>query len=542
MQIAMKKILDLMRPGRPLELRCAAAVVLSELGGAGGRDAELAQALCERIQDEEPALRLAAIRAAGKLRLEQALPHLLARIKEGGEEAEQAAQAAAHVGAKGARALQALMPNVAPGLRRFIAAALAAGGNTSAETAAVGVLLNKDAGVVEAAVGALVAQVPTLTPAHRQALADQLVGLLENEKDLPPASEAGVVRLLAALDDPRAEAVLWERTGPGKPRAMRGAALQALGKWATAPDKAQLQRLFDCAADRDFRVAAPALMILQAQPVDTRTLPGWVSLLHAPDIAARRAALDKLAAQDTAAVAEALVGQLGHPDRGLREAALGRLSRMEHGRDALTTALLEADSADRAWALAKALAPVAGSISDAGRDRIFKQACAYLEAADRRAEPLLFLLRETDASFGLRDRLEQRALALRKKEEYATALLYLRLLARDPACGFPTRLELAGCGLKVSAHDLTVETREDDPCLHQFANLCQAYEAELAEGLEKMDWLKPEDLYYLGFHFAERQGRQKQFAGKVLRLLLKRSPRSKLGQAARTKLRSVGLE
>src|SRR5258707_290454 len=110
MQITTKKILDLMRPGRPLELRCAAAAVLGEVGG---RDAEVSRALCERLQDEEPAVRLAAIRAAGKLRLEQALPQLLARIKEGGEEAEQAAQAAAQVGAKGARALQELMPNVA---------------------------------------------------------------------------------------------------------------------------------------------------------------------------------------------------------------------------------------------------------------------------------------------------------------------------------------------------------------------------------------------------------------------------------------------
>ena len=151
----------------------------------------------------------------GNLRIEAALPHLLERIKEGGEEAEQAAQAAAKMGAKGSRALQELMPKVAPGLRRYIASALAAAGTTSAETAAVAVLLDRDPGVVEAAGRSLLAQVPTLTPAHRKTLAGQLLELIDNKKEpLSPHSESAVLRLLAALDDPRTEAVLWERIVP----------------------------------------------------------------------------------------------------------------------------------------------------------------------------------------------------------------------------------------------------------------------------------------------------------------------------------------
>ncbi len=130
----------------------------------------------------------------------------------------------------------------------------------------------------------------------------------------------------------------------------------------------------------------------------------------------------------------------------------------------------------------------------------------------------------------------------RKKKAYETALLYLRLLIRDPACGFPIRLELAACGLKVSGHDLSAEARASDPCLQQFATLCQGYETELSAELEKIKWLEPDDLYYLGFHFAEQVGQPRQFGGKVLRWLLKRSPRTKLGQAAKSKLRGAGLE
>jgi HEAT repeat protein len=534
-----KKILRLLHPDQPLDVRCAAALVLGEVGG---KDAELARALCDALKDGEERLRLQVIKSVGNLRIDAALPHLLERIKEGGEEAEQAAQAAAKLGAKGTRALQELMPKVAPGLRRYIASALAAAGTASSETAAVAVLLDRDPGVVEAAGRSLLAQVPTLTPAHRKALAAQLLELIDNKQEpLSPPSESAVLRLLSALDEPRAEAVLWERIAPPHPLEVRTAALQALGKWATSPGKEQLKRLFVCATDSDFRLAAPALVLLKNLPVGERTVSEWLTLLQASDVAVRKLAMEKIGDRDTAEVADALLQQLQHPDRSLRDGALARLSRLKQGQKALTTALLEADSSDRAWMLARAQAPFTRTNPPEWREQVFAQACKYLETNDRRADALLFLLRETDAA-ELRQRLEERAIHWRKKKAYETALLYLRLLIRDPSSGFPIRLELACCGLKVSSHDLAPEARASDPCLQQFATLCQGYETELSDQLEKNKWLEPEDLYYLGFHFAEQVGQQKQFGGKVLRWLVKRSPRTKLAQAAKSKLRGAGLE
>ena len=535
MQLPMTKLLRLLHPDHAAEVRRAAALVLGELGV---RDAEAADALCECLEDAEPAVRLEAIRAVGKLRVEPALPRLLKRIREGGEEGDAAAHAAAHLGPKGTRALQELMPKVAPGLRRYIAAALAGGGTASATAA---VLLDKDPGVVEAAVRSLSEQIPTLAAAQRQAWTDHLLELAGDRKGgLPGATQTAVVRLLAALDDPRAGAALWEKAGPPHRAEVRAAALQALGKWAVSPTKDQLKRLFACAAEPDFRIAAPALVILQRLPVADRALPEWLNLLRAPDVAVRRLALEKLGDRDDADTAAALVEQLRHRDAGLRDAALTRLTRMEHGRRALVAALLEAETPDQAWPLARAQAPFARDYPAGWRDEVFGKACDYLEAGDRRADPLLFLLRETDAP-DLRDRLEQQALARRKKKDYATALIYLRLLGRDPACGFPIRLELAACGLKVSSKDLAAEARAGDPCLHQFVSLCQQDDAELARQVEQMKWLDTEDLYYLGFHLTEQEGRPKRAAAEVLKLVVKRAGRTKAGQAAKSKLRSAGL-
>jgi HEAT repeat protein len=534
-----KKLLRLLDPGHPAELRRAAAAVLGELGL---RDAEVTRAVCAGLADPDAAVRARLLTAAGQLRLEPALPQLLKKIEEGGEESERAALAAAKLGAKGTKALQDLMHHVAPGLRRRIAGALAAAGTASAESAAMGALLDTDPGVVDAAARSLSAEIPAMPDAARKALGDHLLALLQGTKKSPlaPPSESAVIRLLAALGDPRAEPWLWDRIQPTYPVEVRSAALQGLGK-AAAPAKDRLKRLLVCAADPDFRVAAPALMILRGLEVADRQLADWLALLDAPDVAVRRLALEKLGDRDTAAVAAALLRQLRHPDPALRADALSRLAKLAAGRAALAEALLAADSPDAAWALARAQEPFVGAYDARLRERLFERACDYLEAGDRRADALLHLLRVADAH-GLRDRVEERGLALRKKKQYDTALAYLRLLTRDPACGAAVRLEAAACALKVSTRDLSAEARAADPALQQFARLIDSHEAEALEFVTKAKWLEAEELFYLGFHFAEKERAEKKFGGAMLRLVAQRSPRSKLAKDAKSKLRGEGLE
>jgi hypothetical protein len=282
-------------------------------------------------------------------------------------------------------------------------------------------------------------------------------------------------------------------------------------------------------------------MILKSVPVSDRTLKDWLPLFDAPDPAVRHFAVEKLGDRDTREMAGALLRQLGHADRSLHDLALAALARLKHGVPALAEAVRKAATPDEAWALARAQAPFAKDYASAVRKDLFTDACAYLEAGDRRADALLFLLREADAR-GLRDRLEERALAFRKKKAYEKAMTYLRLLARDPACAEATRFELAACGLKVSDHDLSAEARAADPALQQLARLVHNPEVNPAERLKQAKWLDADDLFYLGFHFVEGAGREKEFGAEALHLLLKRSPRSKAAQDAKRKLRSAGLK
>ena len=537
MDIPVKKLARLLKPDHPAEVRAAAAVVFGELGV---KDADASAELVLRLDDESNLVRQRAIVAVGKLKVAKALPILLERIKHGGDESSLAAEAAAKLGPEGVKGLQAIMATVAPGLRKYIAAALTGAGTAGAE-AGVAVLKDKDPQVSGAAAAAIIARIPEFTADQKATLSKELAALVADKKlELPSAGELSVVKVLMALNDPTAAVPLWDWTASPHTIEVRAAALQALGGWIETPTKDQWKRLFAAAGDSEFPIVARALTVLNKLPGAEKHPVEWVKLLSAPDVAARRLALEKIGDRDTADVAEAVMAQLHHADRELRDAARAKLVRIEHGREALIAALLAAATPDEAWQIGRSLAPFVSGFSAAIRTQVFDKACDFLEHRDHRADSLLFFLREGDAA-GLRDRLHDAAVAGRKKKKYDLALAFLKPLARDPAVGLPVRLELAMVGLKTSSKDVAHESRANDLCLRQFEHAVASDSAETLKQIETATWLEPEDLYYLGFHFVERFAAEKAFGVGVLKFLVKNSPKSKPAAAAKNKLKSVAV-
>jgi HEAT repeat protein len=533
----LNRLVELMRKGSPT-VRRSAIIVAAELGSA--QDGKLVQGLLSATRDEDPEVRQAAVAALRQLRAAAALPRLLELVRDGGPELESAAQSAASLGQRGARALEKLMQSLPTALRSRIVAALAHGDTDAAAVAAAHALLDEDPDVVSAAARSLASDVPHLPPGRRKALASYLLQKLEGKsgKGLTAVSEAGILRVLAALQDPRSEAVLWSRLAPRQPAAVRAAALQALGSLGRLQASKRLPLLLQCAVDPDFQVAAPALVLLQRVPVQTRHLSQWLQLFQASDVAIRKFAVEKLGHFEHPAVARMLAEQAQQPDRALREAALAALRDTVRGRQALLEALLEAPDAEAAWGLARAYA---GEVPETLRDRVFQQACSYYDAEDRRAEALFHLLRQAAGAW-FRERVEAKALALRRKRDYHAAVRYLKLLVRDPACSNATRFELAATGLKIADHDLSPEARQNEPSLAQFARLLHDPGFDLLGRLAKARFLEPADLFYLGFHFVEQQGHAREFGGKVLQLLIQRAPQSAVAKDAKRKLMRAGFD
>ncbi|MCC6421765.1 MAG: HEAT repeat domain-containing protein [Gemmataceae bacterium] len=535
----LKKLVQLIGAAGDADLRRAAVLVAGAIGSA--KEKELVQVLLDTLDDADPPLRLLALEALGQLGADEALPKLVDIVRHGSLELETAARAAGRLGVRGARAMEKVMADATPPVRRRIAAALALGGTRSAVLATGHALTDPDPTVVEAAARSLAAKIPALTDAQKRALADELIEAIGSKTPpLPAPSEAAMLRILSALHDSRAEDVYWSRVDPAHPTPLRAAALQALGTLPPPTSDTRLQRLLACAAERDFQVVAPALIILRHVPVTRKNVKHWQRLLEAPDVAARLFAVERLSEHDSPEVAQAFLPQLRHPDRQLRDRTLTALRGSATGRQALFEELLAAPVPDETWFLARALGESARDLPDTDRDRLFAQACRYQDEEDRRAEALWFLLREADAEQA-RTLIEERALALRKKRDYAKALAYLRLLTRDPAAGAPVRFEQAAVGLKLSGRDPSAVARNADPCLAQFARLLQEPAVDLPGAVAKGKWLDDEDLFYLGFHFAGEHRQAKEFGKAVLELLIKRSPRAKLATLAKQKLRSAGL-
>src|SRR5436305_3428860 len=125
------------------------------------------------------------------------------------------------------------MQRVVPGVRKYIAAALAgAEADGSKDASGIAMLREKDPAVVEAAVGTLAGRIPTLDAKRKRALADELFNLAKSKKiKLTPDGDAGVVRLASLLDDDRVEPLLWDRILPPVAGEVRAAAIQALAKF-----------------------------------------------------------------------------------------------------------------------------------------------------------------------------------------------------------------------------------------------------------------------------------------------------------------------
>lgn len=537
MDIPAKKLHKLLSNDATIEQKTAALLIVGELGI---KDFETSASVVRLLSDPNPDVRANAIQAAGQLKLDKTLTELLDRISHGGPEAPLAANAAVKMGAKGIKALQELMHKVVPGVRKYIAAALTSAMGQGSDEAGLAVLLDRDPQVSASAASSIIAQLPEFDAARRKTLAKELVTLAKNKKKpLTQSSELPVVRVLVALGEPMAADVLWDRVMLPHSADVRALALQAVGGWTKSPNKDQLKKLFHCAGETDFRVAAPALAILEKLPVSDKTASDWLALLHAPDIAARRLAIEKIGDQDKSEVAEAMMLQLHHSDRGVRESANEHLKKLKSGRKLLVAALLETEGHEDAWHLARTVASFKTELTPAARESIFKAACKYLEKGDHRTDAFLFLLREIDAA-KLQENLVARAVELRKKKKYAEGMTYLKAVARDPAIGFDVRLEIALTGVKVSTKDMDPHDRENDPCLRSFDTLFAQDADRLEKELEKAKFLDDADLFYIGFHFAEQIGRPRQFGIDVLKMVAKRHPKSEAGKSARNKLKSVG--
>ena len=163
-------------------------------------------------------------------------------------------------------------------------------------------------------------------------------------------------------------------------------------------------------------------------------------------------------------------------------------------------------------------------------------AARELQAGSPRRDPLLYFLRNADPA-AADAALRQVGLKFRQGKKWAQAVECLRQLVNTESFDDETRYELGVCNLKQSAKDLAPQLRLEDYAIRGLQALLRNRAFDLLPRLKKDKALDAADLFYVGFHFSEVLGDEKQFGEQLLQHVVKRWPRSPEAKAARNKLK-----
>ena len=337
----------------------------------------------------------------------------------------------------------------------------------------------------------------------------------------------GVARVLAL-----GEAVGGDRRDP-------------LFELAVEPVLAMRGEQLEQADDEEPTIARAAIETLRALSLTPDVIPTLLQLsTNGRHAEARRYAVEKLGRSGDNKAVNTLVELLDSDDPAARETAARALSHMDSAAAALIKALPEAMSDEkRLTRLVHLIKPHARALTAAQKTTIAELAVGAVEKGSAISTPLLALLRATDPA-GFAEKLTDKAMRLKRAKKFKEAFSLFRRLDEASMLGEDEARYAAlvsGLCATDAKKDLGRATRTTDPILRQAVELVTVG-YPVARKLKKDRTLTPEDLFFVGFNFAESQDEdEREFGGELLSHLAETSPRSKLGKSAKNKLRLVGI-
>jgi HEAT repeat protein len=531
-----------------VERRIAAAIVLGEIRAKGTL---VVDALASTLDTGIVPLQRHALEALARLGAKRAVTKILPLLASRDDEVRRAAVAAiASVGDDVLPTLRARNASASGEEKRSIDAILASLGGRDAFEALLDGLAASDAETAKAAAIAVRQRVKDADGRQRRTYFAQVQKFLEKaaRRGGSPGAIAAGVKILGYLEDERAIPALLELTKrEGNAAAVRQEALIALrfllGKHSDGKTIGTVVgALVDAAQDPDRTLAQTALHTLAGVPIPAEAMRRIEKLVTHADLERARFAMEMLGRQEGPESARLLVQVLATTgDRRRAELAAACLRANDPSRpDAtairpeavtpLARALLDAPDADRSWLLRSVLRPSASKASPAVRKQLLDAAMKRLGSGQGHWEPLLAAVRDGDARATLEP---LRALAQKlKKSDRDKALEVLRVLCHGEGASDEDRYALAVAELAHGSRDTRPAARGSNEALRLFGALLDRG-ADVAAMVRKDRTLELEDLYFLGFHFAEEKH---PLGEELLRLIVEKGGRAKVAKMAKSKL------
>lgn len=522
------------------EIREAAAVLIGELGTS---ERKVSQAIMDAMKNADEPTKMKLLASVSKIPSVSYLPCLLPLLQENGAIRDRAFEAVISLGKRAFPCIKNRYRNASPAEKRNLLSIMARLKSKEALAFLIGCLADSDFELLKFICFTVRTQRESYSKEERNAL------LKHVHRALAPSymkrhSDAFIscLILLGTLGDLSSKKKLLSYARPKFQPRIRKYALMALSqlRFKEKGDDEVVRELLPYLKENDFfSIGKFALDTLGRLPVPKRLGPAIRDLLKNPQTAVREFALSKMGNFGDRSGIEALLSNFESNDFKLREAARLSLEKMTQAVPIILKRIEEVKEPEKARSLASLLRSQRGYFKTEKARGLFKIYQRLMEKQDEKSGVYLTLLRSVNPDI-LYGQTMVVIRELKNKKRFAEARRYLANLQGGPLFTQDVRFEMALAELKLSKKEIGLFQRDADPAIRLFASLVHNSPSFVIGKLRKDRSLDAEDLYYLGFHFAEKLFELKDFGIQILKMLIKKYPRSRCTLSAKKKIKAVG--
>ncbi|MEE3199625.1 MAG: hypothetical protein VX254_06285 [Planctomycetota bacterium] len=293
--------------------------------------------------------------------------------------------------------------------------------------------------------------------------------------------------------------------------------------------------------DSDWEnVAQHALTGFKKVDLNSKDCLKLVQLLNkSPHFTVHIHVFERLTGINRPEIASAIVPFLSDSRFRVREAAETALRQISSGIESLFKTLVESEDLEVTQRVNSILQEFPQKTRRKYLDRAVKRLLLLFERNDVRYRSFLEFVKGVDPE-PLRAKVHEKVLKLKNgasREKWTRICVYMQLLWDNHMITSEGRYHFAIALIRQSARNLDPASRRSDLGLRVLRALIYDSYEELVEKIVADKQLKPDDYYYLGFHFAEESEQMGQFGVRMLQHLVETFPRSQICPQAQQKLK-----
>jgi hypothetical protein len=523
-----------------VELQCSAARVLGELGPASG---EVRLCLAKHLATQNLTLKHYLLSALERVPGREALPYLFPILKEGGKVQERVIAIIASCGPAAVAEGRKLFASADEELRKLLVRIFGALGTDEGCGFLVGCIPDAGPELRRSICLALREAMGKMPAGGRKLLIRKIDALLASPRARASAEVAAAgIMLLGCAADPSEIGKLLRAAAAEQPALVREQALLALARIDIPGNRARevTAALLPALGEADYaNVVRHALAVLQRVGVPGAMAARLDERLRGAHPAVRSFILSRMSAVGSSENIARLLVHLNSGGFDERRAAQEALAKISGAAPQILKELDAAKDYEAGMRLVSILRALGARLGAPEKGRLFERMEKLRAAGDERSPVYAAALTAADPAF-----LAAKALGvvnrLKRAKAFAEADAFFGVLARHAPLTDELKFERAVVKLRRGLPDLASLQRDDDEALRLIAELSRSNEFPLLKRLKSEKALGPEELYHVGFHFAEKLFAQREFGVALLAAIAKKSARSRIGVAAKRKLELVG--